>query len=477
MDMMSSFGLYSNDVSTGMYSDAALASLPRTIAMMNGQFLGMPTTWDSMAHANKRSRTDTTSSSSCSSYSASHSESEVCLSREVVDEKKMLDRERNRKQARKSRELKKQCVDKMQQELKELEKESAEAAARDKEAAKKLQDSRTSRCQTLRKASPAQVFNLRADGCTDEASWLEVLSPELHMTMPITPYRSFNPADVVNNRRVLLGVDGMISDTQSLAVLLDNIGVKTRHNESSVSIKFTLGSDSSEEGRGAGGAFFSRDGVMSTFNMRTLDAVKHGAKREWEVNGMVRARFNSDSNKIEELDMTFDAVACYQQLMLAAGKTDFPPVPNTLENALKDEKTRIVVTTAKRPFRITHVNKAWTELCGFELEECAGKSLNILQARPRHTGPETDMMKVDKLCKLSQKGYASSMVVTNKNKKGELFRNHLRCYPVSSDEPGQISHIVGMLTAIPPSSDEHSGAGGGNSSRSVARSSPAVQAF
>lgn len=32
-------------------------------------------------------------------------------------------------------------------------------------------------------------------------------------------------------------------------------------------------------------------------------------------------------------------------------------------------------------------------------------------------GPETDMGKVDKLCKLSQKGYASSMVVTNRNKK------------------------------------------------------------
>lgn len=45
--------------------------------------------------------------------------------------------------------------------------------------------------------------------------------------------------------------------------------------------------------------------------------------------------------------MTFDAIACYQQLMLAAGKTDFPPVPNTLDNALRDENTRIVVTTAK----------------------------------------------------------------------------------------------------------------------------------
>lgn len=66
----------------------------------------------------------------------------------------------------------------------------------------------------------------------------------------------------------------MIADTQSLAVLLDNIGVKTRRNESPVSIKFTLGSDGSSESAGGGaGAFFSRDGVMSTFSMRTLDAM------------------------------------------------------------------------------------------------------------------------------------------------------------------------------------------------------------
>lgn len=53
-----------------------------------------------------------------------------------------------------------------------------------------------------------QVFDMRAEGCTDEDAWLEVLSADLRLTMPITPYRSFNPADVVNNRRVLLGVDG-----------------------------------------------------------------------------------------------------------------------------------------------------------------------------------------------------------------------------------------------------------------------------
>lgn len=53
-----------------------------------------------------------------------------------------------------------------------------------------------------------QVFDLRAEGSVDEDAWAELVSEDLRLTMPITPYRSFSPADVVNNRRVLLGVDG-----------------------------------------------------------------------------------------------------------------------------------------------------------------------------------------------------------------------------------------------------------------------------
>lgn len=45
--------------------------------------------------------------------------------------------------------------------------------------------------------------------------------------------------------------------------------------------------------------------------------------------------------------MAFDAISFYHQLMRASGVNEFPLVPNTLNHALKDEKSRIVVTTAK----------------------------------------------------------------------------------------------------------------------------------
>lgn len=79
-----------------------------------------------------------------------------------------------------------------------------------------------------------------------------------------------------------VAITGMISDTQSLAVTLDNIGVKTRRSEGPVSVKYTLGFEGHRSGYGGGdgdgdwhqrGAFFSRDGLMCTFTMRTLDAV------------------------------------------------------------------------------------------------------------------------------------------------------------------------------------------------------------
>lgn len=49
-----------------------------------------------------------------------------------------------------------------------------------------------------------------------------------------------------------------------------------------------------------------------------------------------------------------------------------------------------------------------------------------------------------------------AFIYANDNQ-GELFRNYLRCYPLSSDEPGQISHIVGMLTEIPTENEEPQG--------------------
>jgi PAS domain-containing protein len=288
------------------------------------------------------------------------------------ESKKQLERERNRQHARNTRERKKKYADELTAKLAALtaEKEqhlAAEAAATQAKTAQ----------QSIWTGVLRKVMDLRAQGCLDEVEWSKLLAEDFKLTMPVTPYRSFSPADIFNNRRVLLGVDGMIADTASLAVMIDNIGVKTRRNEGRAKSEYLLGSDTSDN------CFFGASGFMCTFMWRTLDAKAHGALCEVEKSGLMRARFAEEGNLLEELEISFDGISMYHQLMRAKGEKNFPLVPNTLSAVLKNEKDRIVVTTAQRPFCITHVNDAWTKLCGYEIDECKGQNLSLLQ------GPKT----------------------------------------------------------------------------------------
>mmetsp|Transcript_6676 Transcript_6676/g.9327 ORF Transcript_6676/g.9327 Transcript_6676/m.9327 type:complete len:383 (-) Transcript_6676:33-1181(-) len=347
------------------------------------------------------------------------------------EEKKKLERERNRIHARNTRARKKAYADELTEKLNSLTKEKEQIEREEAAAAELISARHDNWVKNLR-----LCMNLRSSLCLDSDKWSDVLAEDFKLILPLTPYRSYCSSDIVNNRRVLLGVDGMIADTASLKVMFDNIGIKSSENDLPVSFEYLLGSDTTEN------CYFGKNGFMCTFIMRTFDAKAHGALSECETSGLLHVNFN-ETGLIEELEMCFDGIAMNHQLKLAKGVSEFPSIPNHLSIVLKNENDNIVITTARRPFRITHVNNAWTKLCGFELSECKGSSLSILQ------GPETDMSKVKDLCEKTEMGLAASMVVTNYNKNGNTFLNHLKCYPVSSDQSGKITHIAGFLKEIP----------------------------
>ncbi|CAM9768532.1 unnamed protein product [Chrysoparadoxa australica] len=345
------------------------------------------------------------------------------------EDKAARQRAANRKHAQNTRERKKQHLANLEARVERLEAEKVAKEAELSQEAKELAQKHTAWRQTLR-----TLLNFRTSGQMDEEQWRTILSEEFKFTLPITPYRSYNPTDLVNSRRVMIGVQGMVTDTASFMVMRESIAAKSIGKESPVSIEYLLGS--SEH------MFMGPSGLMSTFLLRTTDAVAKGAACELEQSGMIRAQFGNDG-KLEEMDMMFDAIAWYQQLSKATRVESFPVIPNTLAEACKLEKENVVITTAQRPFRITHVNKAWTNLCGYTLDECEGKTLSILQ------GNETDMSTVEGLCTQAENAYPSSMVVTNHSKDGRNFRNHLRCYPlVDSENEGDITHILGILQEI-----------------------------
>lgn len=161
--------------------------------------------------------------------------------------------------------------------------------------------------------------------------------------------------------------------------------------------------------------------------------------------GSLRVVFDS-AGKIRELEMYFDPISVWRQMHFASGLDDMPaltPPPNTLRSALQHSEEARVITEAAHPFRITHVNQAWVNLCGFSEEESRGKTLRILQ------GNDTDAGTVKCLVDDCSAGRPSSMEVVNYDKAGKKFRNFLRVYPLTeNNSEGEVSHLLGILKPL-----------------------------
>ena len=75
-----------------------------------------------------------------------------------------------------------------------------------------------------RKEQTKQFLCLRAANSPIRADWASLLDENIVLTLPITPYRSFPRSDIVNSNRVVRGVDGVMADTASLALMAECIG-------------------------------------------------------------------------------------------------------------------------------------------------------------------------------------------------------------------------------------------------------------
>jgi hypothetical protein len=71
------------------------------------------------------------------------------------------------------------------------------------------------------------MLSYRAANIQDREKWAAILDESFIFTLPITPYRSFHKSDIVNSSRVLVGIDAVISDTSSLALMAESIGQGT----------------------------------------------------------------------------------------------------------------------------------------------------------------------------------------------------------------------------------------------------------
>ena len=113
----------------------------------------------------------------------------------------------------------------------------------------------------------------------------------------------------------------------------------------------------------------------------------------------------------------------------------------TITEALAPSTEARVLTDADS-FRIQHVNDAWTRLCGYSMEESHGKTLSILQ------GDATDKKAVKDVTHLLREGKSVEAVLTNYNKSGRKFHNHLTIEPVVCSQINATTHFIGVLKEI-----------------------------
>ena len=121
------------------------------------------------------------------------------------------------------------------------------------------------------------------------------------------------------------------------------------------------------------------------------------------------------------------------------------PFPRTVNEAMNDPRPT-VITSSMKPYRIRHVNDAWTSLCGYEEDEAVGKTVEELLH-----GPHTEKFLARELVgkQLRQDSY-SHAVVTNYTKQGRKFMNLVQVSdmydPTESD--GEENLFVAILQEV-----------------------------
>jgi hypothetical protein len=195
------------------------------------------------------------------------------------------------------------------------------------------------------------------------------------------------------------------------------------------------------------------DVLMCPFVFRTKNAVHCGALTDCVMPGMLRANFSKE-NKLMSMEMIYDAMGLMQQLDGAnGGQVTAQVIPGSLEMALMSSPNEArVITEARPPFSVVHVNESWTKLTKFTQLESEGRPLMELlegdstdpsskarPGKPKHTLEEV------------AKGRSSCSTNVHYDKSGNTFVDFMCSYPLTNSDD-EISHLLHVSLKL---SDEH----------------------
>jgi len=341
------------------------------------------------------------------------------------EEKAKANRDRNREHARNTRLRKKAYLEKLKTTVDELCKERDALVSERSGKAHLVVEMHNTRTEVL-----LTFFSFRSSNEMRRQLWSSILDEScFQCVLPVTPYRSFPASEVQlsKSQRTILGIDGMISDTASLHVLLNSLVNRSLYPEGKIKFRYTLISED---------AVVSGNQMMTRWAMTTLNAVENGARVEVSQRGMLCCKFSS-AHTIVGLEIMFDAMAFMLQLKQSRGSESFAVIPNTIKTCQRPYAEPMVVTIADSPYTIVQVNHLWENMSEYRSKEVIGKSTpRILQ------GKETNPKHIEQIMEAVRYRRPCQVAILNYTKSGKKFVNYLSVYPLSTDS--KITHFLGL---------------------------------
>lgn len=351
----------------------------------------------------------------------------IDMSNMTPAERQKANRDRNREHARNTRLRKKAYLETLKSTVNDLCQERDTLVTERAGAASILVEMNNTRTEVL-----MSFFALRSANEKRRPLWASILDESCFTcVLPVTPYRSFPASEVQVSKcqRTILGIDGMMSDTSSLHVLLNTLVDRSRYPTAAIQFRYTLVTEE---------AVVAGNQMMARWVMQTLNATQCGARMEVSKQGMLCCKFNS-SHKIVGIELMFDVMALMLQLKQAAGSETFSVIPNTVQTCQRSFDSPMVMVLADEPYTIVQVNKLWEDMSGYKADEVVGRtSCRVLE------GGQTDLNAVEVFMDEIRFKRPTSAMILHYKKNGQRFKNFFTAYPLSTDS--RITHYL-MFTS------------------------------
>mmetsp|Transcript_31080 Transcript_31080/g.51952 ORF Transcript_31080/g.51952 Transcript_31080/m.51952 type:complete len:1213 (+) Transcript_31080:220-3858(+) len=346
---------------------------------------------------------------------------------------------KNREHAKNTRMRKKNYIEALKDDIKFL---TQDREKRDRE--RKMQLSQLAEQVQTRKKVLQSMFDYRTQGELSYEKWAAILEEEFSLVLPVTPYRSFPPHEVIDDQRHIRGVQAVIQDSASLHAMLQSLvgpqedltemlaegddeedqqpphsgkqqqqqpkhkpagrryansaagtaATSTTGGSTTVSSSSsyynnnnstTSGTKEPEPVRiqyiiGPDESVMSDELFMCKWQLTTTNAIDHGCRYEISKQGMMKVVF-SEQNRLSHLEMSFDVMSFMQQLRRASGNFEFLVIPNTPLLAQDAGDTMRIVVDVEAPYAIKSASAKFLDLFKFRANKLKSQPLSVLFAK------------------------------------------------------------------------------------------------